>query len=187
MSDQIGNNWRKAPDQALRYGLLFFLILIAAACRWAPHPHNFAPIGGMAIFGGASCQDRRWAFLFPLAALALGDSLVGFHVLVPAVYGSFAIYVLLGRWLRSQRTVTTTIAVTTFGAIQFFVITNLATWWVFYPHDVAGLFACFIAALPLFQNTLAGDLLFTGLLFGGLAVAERNLPSVRERAATCVG
>jgi hypothetical protein len=45
-----------------------------------------------------------------------------------------------------------------------------------YPHDFAGLTACYVAAIPFFQNTVAGDLFYATLLFGGLRVAELLLP-----------
>jgi hypothetical protein len=50
----------------------------------------------------------------------------------------------------------------------------------FYPLTSAGLIACYVAAIPFFQNTLAGDLFFTALLFGGFALLERFLPAIRQ-------
>jgi hypothetical protein len=50
----------------------------------------------------------------------------------------------------------------------------------FYPLTAAGLAACFVAAVPFFQNSLAGDLVFSALLFGGWAIAERSFPLLRE-------
>ena len=54
--------------------------------------------------------------------------------------------------------------------------------WLFsgiYPRSPAGLETCYIAAIPFFQNTLAGDLFYAALLFGGFAVAERLIPEIR--------
>ena len=73
-----------------------------------------------------------------------------------------------------------TAAVTLAGAVQSFVTTNFATWVVFYPHTADGLLACYVAAIPYFQNTLLGDAAFVGLLFGGLALAERAFPVLRD-------
>jgi hypothetical protein len=50
----------------------------------------------------------------------------------------------------------------------------------FYPHTTDGLVACYVAALPFFQNTVAGDLSYTALLFGSFALAERLLPAIRS-------
>jgi hypothetical protein len=156
------------------------MIAFAALARLVPHPPNFTPIGAMALFGGACLADRRLALAVPLAAMFLSDLFIGLHVLIPVVYGSFALNVLLGRWLRSRRTVVTTAAVALAGSIQFFVVTNFACWLLWYPHTVEGLATCYVAAIPFFQNTVLGDAVFATALFGGLAVAERGFPALRE-------
>jgi Family of unknown function (DUF6580) len=43
-----------------------------------------------------------------------------------------------------------------------------------------GLAACYLAGLPLFWNTLAGDAVYTAAMFGGFALAERMVPQLRE-------
>lgn len=164
-----------------RFAVLTAMILLAAIARLIPHPPNFTPVGAMALFGGACLADRRLALLMPFAALFLSDLFLGLHILIPVVYASFALNVLLARWLRSRRTVITTVAVTLLGSVQFFVVTNLACWLLWYPHTWEGLMTCYVAAIPFFQNTLYGDALFATALFGSLAVAERGFPVLREQ------
>ena len=67
------------------------------------------------------------------------------------------------------------------GAAQFFVITNFALWALdgYYPKTAAGLATCFMAGVPLFWNTLGGDALYAGILFGGFALAGKMLPALR--------
>ena len=48
---------------------------------------------------------------------------------------------------------------------------------------LAGLDACYVAAIPFFQNTVAGDLFYAALLFGGFALAERFMPRLRAGAS----
>jgi hypothetical protein len=59
--------------------------------------------------------------------------------------------------------------------VLFFVVTNFGAWatGMLYPLTWEGLVACYVAAIPFFGNTLAGDLVYTGLLFGAFALAER--------------
>jgi hypothetical protein len=140
----------------------------------------------MALFGGASFSDRRIALLVPLAALFLSDLVVGLHVLVPAVYGSFAVSVALGRWLRTRRRFAPIALMTLAGAVQFFVVTNFACWLLWYPHTPEGLVACYAAALPFFRNTVLGDATFAAVLFGATALAEAGFPALRERALPSV-
>jgi hypothetical protein len=160
--------------------LALALILLAAALRIAPHPWNFTPVGAIALFAGAALKDRRLAFLFPLLALFVGDIFIGFHKLIPIVYASFLINVAVGLWLRDRRTVARISLATLLGAIQFFLVTNFAVWQSLsgYPHTATGLLACYIAGIPFFWNTLAGDAFYAVLLFGSFAFAERFLPAL---------
>ena len=136
----------------------------------------------MALFAGAALKDRRLAFLFPLLALFAGDIFIGFHNLIPIVYASFLINVAIGLYLRDRRTVTRISLATLLGAIQFFLITNFAVWQFLtgYSHTASGLLACYIAGIPFFWSTLAGDAFYATLLFGSFALAERFFPTLRE-------
>lgn len=163
--------------------LVLVVIILAAALRILPHPWNFTPVGAMALFSGAMLRNRKLAFLFPLLALFAGDVFIGFHKLMPVVYASFLVSVGIGFWLRERRGIARVSAATLFGAIQFFLVTNFAVWaadGLPYPHNLAGLIACYAAGVPFFWNTLAGDALYAGLFFGGFALAERAFPVLRE-------
>lgn len=166
----------------LRLLVLLALVLGAVVVRLLPHPPNFTPVGALALFAGACFADRRLALAAPLAAVFLSDLALGLHVLVPVVYASFAASVLIGRWLRPRRTVAHTAAAVLAGAVQFFLVTNCACWLLYYPPTAAGLVECYVAAVPYFRSTLAGDAAFAAVLFGGLAVAERLVPAAREPA-----
>ncbi len=169
--------------------LAFALIVLAAALRIAPHPWNFTPVGAMALFSGAVLKDRRLAFIFPLVALFAGDVFIGFHKLIPIVYASFLVNVAIGLWLRDRRTIARISLATLLGAVQFFLITNFAAWQFLggFPHTASGLRACYIAGVPFFWNTLAGDALYAALLFGSFALAQRFVPALHasfQRATT---
>jgi hypothetical protein len=168
----------------LIYRLLIVLcfILFAAVVRILPHPWNFTPVGAMALFSGAKL-GRSWkAFLFPLVALFCGDLFIGFHRLMPIVYFSFCLSVLIGIAFRDRQSLKPLSAATFLGALQFFLITNFGVWALenFYPHSLAGLTACYIAGIPFFGNTLLGDACYAALFFGGFALAERFSPALRR-------
>jgi hypothetical protein len=155
---------------------------LAAALRIAPHPWNFTPVGAMALFSGAIIRDRRLAFFFPILALFVGDIFIGLHKLVPVVYASFLVSVAIGFWLRDRRSLGRITRATLLGAIQFFLVTNFAVWalGLSFPRNSAGLLACYVAGIPFFWNTLAGDAVYATLLFGGFALAKRLFPALRE-------
>jgi len=161
--------------------LALVLIVLAAALRIAPHPWNFTPVGAMALFSGAVLKDRRLAFLFPLVALFVGDIFIGLYKIIPIIYASFLISVAIGLWLRGRRTVARISLATLLGAMQFFLVSNFAVWQFLgtYPPTASGLATCYIAGIPLFWNTFAGDAVYAALLFGGYALAERYLPALQ--------
>ena len=166
--------------------LLVGLTLAAAAARVAPHPWNVTPVGGLALFGGATFRNRRAAFLVPIVSMFLGDLIIGLHRLTPIVYASFLLSVVIGFWLRGRRTVPRIGAATLAGAVQFFLVTNFGMWAMggAFPRTALGLASYYVAGIPYFWNTLAGDVLYSALLFGTLAVAEWRFPALREAPIT---
>jgi len=158
--------------------LLLAIIFGAAALRLLPHPSNFTPIGALALFAGAHFDDKRWAFIVPLAAMFLSDILIGFHSGMPIIYTAFAAIVCMGFLLKQNKTALRVTGASLAAAAFFFVVSNFAVW-VFdgiYPMTLQGLVTCYIAAIPFFQNWLMGTLFYAAVLFGGLALAERKVP-----------
>ncbi len=114
-----------------------------------------------------------------------------FHDLMPVIYGCYLLSVFLGfgvrlRWSRNLESTDSVensvhpqpvqkwglvIGAGFAGALLFFVITNFATWVIAdptrYSKDFAGLLQCFTLALPFWRNTLASDILFGIVFFGG--------------------
>ena len=161
---------------------LLAAIVAAAALRLVPHPPNFTPIGAMALFSGAYLGRRgAISLVAPLSALFLSDLVLGFYRGMPTVYFSVALIVIIG-WMALKRVSPIRVGGAAIASsVLFFVITNFGMWLFsgIYPLTMAGLAACYVAAIPFFQNTLAGDLFFSGLLFGGFALLERALPALR--------
>jgi len=165
-----------------RFTLLAALILAAAASRLIPHPPNFTPIAAIALFGGAQFSSKRAAFFVPLAGLILSDLVFGFYAITPVVYGSFALTVCLGFWVRQHRSPLRIASAAVASAVLFFVLTNFGVWALdhLYPQTAAGLVDCYVAAIPFFRNMLLGNLLYSALLFGAMAMAENRFVRLRE-------
>jgi hypothetical protein len=101
---------------------------------------------------------------------------------MPVVYASFLLSALIGRWLQHRCKPARVALATLLGAIQFFLLTNFALWQFLdsYPHTPSGLLSCYVAGIPFFWNTLAGDAFYVLLFFGGFAFAQRMFPVLRE-------
>ncbi len=167
--------------QSLVVVLPYGLIAAGAVLRVAPHPANLAPIGAMALFGGAVLPGA-WAFAVPLAALFLSDIVLGFYAGWIWVYGSFALIVVVGMTLRAHRPPIRIAATALASSVLFFVITNLGEWFgPLYPHTAAGLRADFVAALPFFRNTVLSDLVYSLAFF---VIYESAMRWARHRAGS---
>lgn len=160
-----------------RTQLTVAMIVAATASTLLPHPPNFTPMAAIALFAGARFRDKRAAFGFPFAVLFLRDVWLGLHALMPAVYGAFALTVLLGFALREKEGALRVAGASVAGSILFFAVTNFAVWAQLgtYLPTLEGLAACYAAGLPHFKNTLLGDLMYSTLLFGLAWIAQRRL------------
>jgi hypothetical protein len=199
---ELSPSAHRKPPKA-HFWLMSGLVMGAALLRVVPHPPNFTPVAAMALFGGAHFDRKAWSFAVPLAAMLLSDIVLeflfgwGFHATTPVIYGTFAAIAGFGLWLRERpsnraaaREATVlndwrraakvsgaALAASTF----FFLTTNFGVWAIggMYPNTVAGLLACYTAALPFFGPTLAGDLFYTFVLFAAPALAAARFARFR--------
>jgi len=157
--------------------LAFGLVGLAAALRLLPHPPNVTPVAALALFGGAHFQDKRLAFGAPLLAMLLSDLVLGFHSLLPLVYVTFAATVLMGMFLSQRRSLLAAAGAAAGASTLFFLVTNFGVWagGTLYPMSISGLITCFVAAVPFYGYSIAGDLAYTLALFGAFAMAERKM------------
>ena len=165
-----------ANAPSLRVDLLLALALIGlcVAARLLPHMSNFSPVAAAALFAGAMLGRRSLALVVPLAAMLIGDFVLGFYhwQVMATVYAALALPALIGMIARSSRVWLLAIGGALASALVFFVTTNFAVWAFtgMYSLDGAGLVQCYVAALPYLKYTVAGDLFWSVALFGGAAL-----------------
>jgi hypothetical protein len=153
--------------------LPYALIAAGAVLRIVPHPWNFAPIGALALFGGAVLPGSL-GLAVPLAALAVSDAVLGFYPGMVWVYGSYVLIALLGRRLGDRRSTARVIAFSVAASVVFYLVTNFGEWLgPLYPHTLAGLAASYVAAIPFFRSTVLSDAVYSLALFGVYAYAAR--------------
>jgi len=166
---------------AVLHRLVPYLFSLGTEAQFA---WNFVPVGALGLFAGARWRSGL-AYLTPLAVMVVSDLLLwpflaakGFPAFGwsrPFIYGSFTIYAVIVRLIRDRSP--WLIAPAAFlGALQFFLITNFASWagqdGVNYAQNLTGLIQCYVAGLPFFGPTLGGDLAFSGLFFGLYALGH---------------
>lgn len=181
----------------LRFGVVTLLILLAALSRLIPHPANFAPIGGMALFGAAYYSKRHWAFIIPIVSMwisdlvlnnvvhaAFFDRFVWFYDGAWFTYGAFVLIVLMGTFTLKKVRVPNLLFSALGASVIFFLISNFGVWFsgTMYPKDFGGLVACYAAGIPFFKNTILDDLVYSTALFGLFEASVSLFPSLRKDA-----
>ena len=154
--------------------IIISLIFLAVITRLLPHPPNFTPITGIALFAVKSFADKKLAFLLPLLCMIVTDFFIGFHSIVPFVYLSIIGISFIGYVSKKINSVTILKS-----SLLFFIISNFGVWLVGYPNSIAGFLACYTMALPFFVNTILGDFFFYYVLnFSFSKIENRFLASV---------
>lgn len=170
-----------------RFAVLASMVVAAAASRLIPHPPNFTPMVALALFGGTYFNDKRTAYLIPLAAMLLSDIglafLKGYEFFTTMrimIYGCFVLITSIGFLLRYNLKLLSILTASLAGSIIFFIITNFAVWVEgnLYPMNITGLIVCYIAAIPFFKNTVLSALLYSGVLFGSFEFAKHRFPAL---------
>lgn len=178
----------------LRFGVITLIVLFAALSRLIPHPSNFAPIGAMALFGAAYYSKRYIAFLVPILAMWISDLIlnnvvygsyfdhfVWFYNGSIFTYGAFALIVVLGLFSLKKIRISNLLFSALSASVVFFAVSNFGVWLTsgLYPHTFSGLTACYAAGVPFFHNTIMGDLVYTGAMFGLFELCARQIPWLR--------
>lgn len=159
------------------------LVLIGAASRLLPHPPNMTSVGAMGMFSGAKLKTWQ-ACMLTLLCMLITDPILGkihgyaaFTWGTLIIYGSLLVNVWIGRKVARTGSPIRIGAAALMCGTQFFLITNFGVWAAgyLYPRTIAGLAACYVAAIPFFERTLAGDLVYTAIFFGVYALANQRI------------
>jgi len=145
------------------------LILLSVVLRLVPHPPNFTPLGASAIFAGRTLSKVQ-AVAITLAACLISDLFLAlkngyplFSWVTPWVYLGCVLQVGLGRVFKKSRGGAFCAAAA--GACVFFFLSNFGVWLSgVYGYSMAGLTACYVAAIPFFWATLVSNVLWTLIL-----------------------
>lgn len=161
----------------------YLLIVFAVLSRVIPHSWmNFTAVGGGLLYFGARRPLRE--AIWPVLALMATDFYLtvafyhyAWHTSAYLItWAWYAAVIVLGRiLLKDHISVSRVIAAPTIASTSFFLISNYAVWIgsAIYPHSLAGLGACYAAALPFYRNDVLSTTLVTGVAFGLPILAHR--------------
>lgn len=173
--------------------LAYLVLLVAVLSRMLPPlfhltAMNFTAVGGSLLFFGA--KRPRWQAGVAVGAMMVTDYLLTVYAYHFAFHASaylvtwawYAGVCLLGHRVLAKVTTLRVIAGVVGSATSFFVLSNFVVWMGgLYAHTLAGLMACYGAALPFYRNDLVSTGLVAGVLFGLPVVVARLSESAQER------
>ena len=113
-------------------------------------PANVSAIGSFGFFGNP--------LLFALSILIFDRFVGGYYSGFWFTYLAFAMYPLMG-WLARKKPGSAWVLLPT-ASFLFFLISNLGSWYYWYPRTVEGFMLCYALAVPFYARTLLGDLSF---------------------------
>ena len=181
-------DFESKQSMILPYLLIFGAGLLRLA---ASHPYNFIPIFACLLFFAAQRPAREFAG--PLIGLIGVDMFITTHRYGYAITSDqvvtwiwYLVAMLIGAgMLRRSSSPGRVAGASLLASVSFFAVSNFVVWaaWGMYAKTLAGLGACYIAALPFFRNGVISELVCSLALFGLSGYAARLMPAKRVQGA----
>jgi len=166
----------------------YLVLLFAVLSRVLPHTFhatgvNFTAVGGSLLFFGSRMGRSHWQAGIAVAALVATDYYLtvfaygyAFHVSeYLATWVWYGAICLLGRGLLEKRVGWLRVGAGVLASsTSFFLLSNFMVWAAggMYAKSLAGLGACFVAAVPFYANDVMSTAMTAGVLFGLPALAK---------------
>lgn len=171
--------------------LAYLFVVLAVAARVLAGTGTFSlwgftPVGASLLFFGARMPRKQ--FWIPAALLIASDlylNLVAYKMALTwdqmIIWAWYVGACCIGLLLRGRVKPLFVGGAALGSSVSFFLISNFAVWlagYIVYPKTLAGLGACYAAAIPFFRNDVASTLVFSAVFF-----AVPVLMSARSRTA----
>jgi len=167
-----------------------FIVILIALTRLFPHSDNFVPVFAMILFASVHFKNKWQAILISVGALWISDLYLNnwgrfseyYNEFVlfssPFNYFSYMIIALIGMQIfKNSITLPKVFGGSLLAGVAFFIISNFGVW--MNPLYAKTLWACYIDAIPFFRATLASNILFSAVLFGGYYLLQKDFKSLK--------
>ena len=171
----------------------YLVLLLAVLSRILPHAFgavnwNFTAVGGGLLFFGSQMKASSagnesraaWWNAAKIASAVVALMATDYYLTVFAygypfhvqgylvTWAWYAAVCVLGMGILRKTSVLRVIAGVLASATSFYIVVDFAVWagGRMYPHTLAGLEACYVAAIPFYRNDLVSTGLTAGALFG---------------------
>mgnify|MGYP001224432860 FL=1 len=173
------------------------IILLIAGSRLIPHTANFVPVFAMILFASVHLKNKWSAIFISIGALWLSDLYINNwgsssaffdqydketgQLLVdnfiffssPIQYLAYILIAFLGiQIFKNSISLPKVFGSSLLAGVIFFLVSNFGVW--MHPLYTKSLFACYIDGIPFFRATLASNILFSFILFGGYYILQKE-------------
>ena len=168
------------------------VIFLIAGSRLIPHTDNFVPVFAMILFSTVHLKNKWNAILISIGALWLSDLYINnwgryadYHnefllFSSPINYLAYILIALIGiQMFKKSISLPKVFSSSLLAGIIFFIVSNFSVW--LHPLYVKSLWACYIDAIPFFRATLASNIFFSILLFGGYYLLQKDIQILKLR------
>ncbi len=158
--------------------LAYLFVVLAVAARVLAGTGTlslwgFTPVGASLLFFGSRMPRKQ--FWIPAALLIASDvylNLARYHMPITwdqmIVWAWYLVPCFIGTLLRGRIKPLYVGASAIGSSVSFFLLSNFAVWLagnIAYPKTLAGLGACYVAAVPFFRNDVISSLTFSAIFF----------------------
>ena len=175
----------------------YLVLVLAILSRLLPYAFHTTSVGFTAIGGGLlyfGARRSRWQTIPAVLALMATDWYLTTQIFNYPFHASayivtwlwYAAVCLFGHQVLSGKASMLRVAGSVLAtSTSFFILSNFVVWAGsnMYPHSLAGLAACYVAAIPFYANDLMSTAVTAGALFGLPALA-RDITATVNQART---
>ena len=159
--------------------IIYFVCALAVLlfAKLFPQAPNFSPAIALCLLSGWIFKEKSYAILLPLTAIIMTDLFMGYSS--PLLYVAYAAICMAPKVYKKFSAFHGFITVVN-GSFLFFLISNFGVWIStgMYAKTGAGLYQCYLMAMPFFRNTFSSTLIY-GVLFAAVCVAIKKLSLVK--------
>lgn len=173
------------PNKFITWVVFALLLTLGVVGRIYQPEWNVTPLTATALFAGMVFSSGWMAALLPTLSLAISNLWLPTYqspLEMYSVYACFFVPLLFRGWMQRGSSFFRLAGSWVASAAIFFIVTNLAVWYVNagsaahapYTKDFAGLMECYTVALPFLRWMIQGDLFYMGVIFGSFALVNRT-------------
>ena len=163
------------------------LIALAVISRIIPHPWSFTCVGSVLLFSTFYFKNRRTRFLIPMIIMLCSDVFLFYLHNKPfagtAIYLCWLVYLPIGSFFIKKIEIKRVALAGISGATLFFITSNFLVWvsggGLGYTYNLTGLISCYTAAIPFYLNAMAGNLVWSAIIFGIYELSQQSIKNLR--------